>query len=55
MPIPNMPTAAATEEQVIDAVIKHGAKTVKDIIEITGAMKNSQCIKNNPIGNAATR
>jgi len=39
-----------TEEQVIDAVIKHGAKTVKDIIEITGAMKNSQCIKNNPLG-----
>jgi bacterioferritin-associated ferredoxin len=39
-----------TEEQVINAVIKDGAKTVKDIIEITGAMKNSQCIKNNPLG-----
>jgi bacterioferritin-associated ferredoxin len=39
-----------TEEQVIDAVIKHGAKTIKDIIEITGAMKNSQCQKNNPLG-----
>jgi bacterioferritin-associated ferredoxin len=39
-----------TEEQVIDAVIKHGAKTVKDIIEITGAMRNSQCEKNNPLG-----
>ena len=39
-----------TEEQVIDAVIKHGAKTVKDIIEITGTMKNSQCEKNNPLG-----
>jgi len=39
-----------TEEQVINAVIKNGAKTVKDIIEITGAMKNSQCIKNNPLG-----
>jgi bacterioferritin-associated ferredoxin len=39
-----------TEKQVIDAVIKHGAKTVKDIIEITGAMKNSQCLKNNPLG-----
>jgi len=38
------------EEQVIDAVIKHGAKTVKDIIEITEAMKNSQCQKNNPLG-----
>jgi bacterioferritin-associated ferredoxin len=39
-----------TEKQVIDAVIKHGAKTVKDIIKITGAMKNSQCEKNNPLG-----
>jgi bacterioferritin-associated ferredoxin len=39
-----------TEEQVIGAVIKHGAKTVKDIIEITGAMKNSRCEKNNPLG-----
>lgn len=39
-----------TEEQVIDAVIKHGAKTVKDIVKITGAMKNSQCIKKNPLG-----
>lgn len=39
-----------TEEQVIDAVIRHGAKTIKDIINITGAMKNSQCQKNNPLG-----
>lgn len=39
-----------TEEQVINAVIKDGAKTVKDIITLTGAMKNSQCQKNNPLG-----
>lgn len=39
-----------TEEQVIVAVKNHGARTVKDIIEITGAMKNAQCEKNNPLG-----
>ncbi|SKA79242.1 BFD-like [2Fe-2S] binding domain-containing protein [Caloramator quimbayensis] len=39
-----------TEQQVIDAVINNGARTVKDIIEITGAMRNSDCIKNNPLG-----
>ncbi len=39
-----------TEEQVINAVIKDGAKSVKDIITLTGAMKNSHCQKNNPLG-----
>lgn len=39
-----------TQEQVINAVIKDGAKTIKDIINITGAMKNAQCQKNNPLG-----
>lgn len=39
-----------TEEQVIDAVIKDGAKNIKDIIDITGAMENAQCQKNNPSG-----
>lgn len=39
-----------TEEQVINAVIKDGAKSIKDIINITGAMKNAQCRKNNPLG-----
>ena len=39
-----------TEEQIINAVIKDGAKTIKDIINITGAMKNAQCQKNNPLG-----
>lgn len=38
------------EEQVIEAVIKHGAKTVKEINDITGAMKNSNCKENNPLG-----
>ncbi|MBM7583110.1 bacterioferritin-associated ferredoxin [Caldicoprobacter guelmensis] len=44
-----------TEEQVIDAVIRHGAKTVEDVVEITGAMKNSCCIKNNPWGKCCHR
>ena len=39
-----------TEEQVINAVIKDGAKSVKDIVTLTGAMKNAQCQKNNPLG-----
>ena len=39
-----------TEGQVINAVIKDGAKSVKDIVTLTGAMKNAQCQKNNPLG-----
>lgn len=39
-----------TEKQVIEAVINHGAKTVKEANAITGAMKNSDCKKNNPMG-----
>ncbi|MFZ5975536.1 MAG: Csac_0668 family 2Fe-2S cluster-binding (seleno)protein [Bacillota bacterium] len=39
-----------TEEQVIEAVIKNGAKTVMEVNAITGAMKNSNCKENNPLG-----
>lgn len=39
-----------TEEQVIEAVLRHGAKTVKEVNDITGAMKNSNCIEKNPLG-----
>jgi bacterioferritin-associated ferredoxin len=39
-----------TEEQVINAVIKDGATDINDVIKITGAMKNSHCEKNNPLG-----
>lgn len=39
-----------TEEQVIDAVLKHGAKTIKDVNRITGSMKKPDCQKNNPMG-----
>jgi len=39
-----------TEHQIIDAVVNQDAKTVKDIIKITGAMKNSDCVRNNPLG-----
>ncbi|MFT9494450.1 Csac_0668 family 2Fe-2S cluster-binding (seleno)protein [Anaerosolibacter sp.] len=39
-----------TEEQIINAVIKDGAKSMEDIIKLTGAMKNAQCQKNNPLG-----
>ncbi|HZW49403.1 MAG TPA: (2Fe-2S)-binding protein [Bacillota bacterium] len=39
-----------TEEQVIDAVMKHHAKTVKEVNAVTGAMENSNCKENNPLG-----
>ena len=39
-----------TEEVVIEAVVKHGAKTVKEVNAITGAMKNSNCKEKNPLG-----
>lgn len=39
-----------TEEQVIEAVIKHNARTVKQVNDITGAMKNANCKENNPLG-----
>lgn len=39
-----------TEDQVIDAVLKHGAKSVKEVNAITGAMKNSNCKEKNPLG-----
>lgn len=39
-----------TEKQVIDAILKEDAKNMKDIIRITGAMKNCQCEIKNPLG-----
>lgn len=39
-----------TEEQVINAVLKDGATNMKEVLKITGAMSNSQCQKNNPLG-----
>lgn len=39
-----------TEEQVINAVIEKGANTMEEVLKITGAMKNPQCTKKNPLG-----
>ncbi|MHB9095361.1 MAG: Csac_0668 family 2Fe-2S cluster-binding (seleno)protein [Eubacteriales bacterium] len=39
-----------TEGQIIDAVVNHNAKDMKDIVRLTGAMKNGQCLQNNPTG-----
>jgi bacterioferritin-associated ferredoxin len=39
-----------TEEQVISAVVNDGAKNMRDVLKITGAMDNPQCQKNNPLG-----
>lgn len=38
-----------TQEDIIKAVAK-GAKDIKAVVELTGAMKNGNCIKNNPAG-----
>jgi bacterioferritin-associated ferredoxin len=39
-----------TEEEITEAVVKQGARTVKDVVNITGAMKDSNCKINNPLG-----
>lgn len=39
-----------TEKEIIEAIVNEGAKTIKDLIEITGAMKNCNCILNHPTG-----
>ena len=39
-----------TEEQVINAVVNDGADNMKEVLRITGAMKDAQCQKNNPLG-----
>lgn len=39
-----------TEKQIIEAVLNEEAKNMKDIIRITGAMKNGQCETKNPLG-----
>ena len=39
-----------TEEQIINAVLIDGAENLKDIVRLTGAMKNGKCETNNPLG-----
>lgn len=39
-----------TEDQIIKAVVEQGARNIRDIVKITGAMKNSNCETNNPLG-----
>lgn len=39
-----------TEQQIFDAVKNHNARNMKDIISLTGAMKNGKCEINNPAG-----
>ena len=42
-------TIDTIESDIRDALI-HGAETVQEVIEKTGAMKNSNCKVNNPKG-----
>lgn len=39
-----------TEQQIIDAMLHKSAKNMKDVIAITGAMKNGECEIKNPSG-----
>ncbi len=41
-----------TEEQIIDSVVDCGAKTFKEVVKITGAMKNCRCEKTTHLENA---
>ncbi len=38
------------EEEIIQALLNKGAKDMKDIVRLTGAMKNGKCQTNNPLG-----
>ena len=38
------------EEDIFKAVIEGGARSVKDIASLTGAMKNPNCKEKNPLG-----
>lgn len=39
-----------TEEEIVDAIERNNARTVEDVMNITGAMKDSDCKNNNPLG-----
>ncbi|AZR74506.1 (2Fe-2S)-binding protein [Anoxybacter fermentans] len=41
--------ARVTEDEIIDAVT-NGAKDIKSVMEMTGAMKEGKCLINNPTG-----
>ena len=38
------------EEDIRDAILKQGARTVEQVIAMTGAMRQSNCAENNPKG-----
>ena len=39
-----------TEDEIINAVLRNGARNIKDIIKLTGAMRKCNCEANNPLG-----
>lgn len=39
-----------TEENIVNAIRNEGARNIKDIIKLTGAMKNGKCETNHPTG-----
>ncbi len=39
-----------TQEQIENAVVNSNAYNIKDVVKLTGAMENGQCLLNNPTG-----
>lgn len=39
-----------TEKEIINAIVNEGAKTVKQLNDLTGAMRNCNCEMNHPTG-----
>ena len=39
-----------TEEEVVNAVVNDRADNMKEVLRLTGAMRDAQCEKNNPLG-----
>ena len=39
-----------TEADIVNALLHHRAKNMKDVIKLTGVMKNAHCEVNNPTG-----
>ncbi|MDW7670528.1 MAG: (2Fe-2S)-binding protein [Bacillota bacterium] len=39
-----------TEDEIVNAVVHQGARSLKDIVKLTGAMENCHCAINHPTG-----
>lgn len=44
-----------TEKEIISAIVNKGAKSIKELNDLTGAMKNCNCEINHPTGKCCSR